>query len=245
MLASSNHVCPAHRCHQEAHTRILSCSALHSSGHAPHFAAMMTVPRSNLVASSCVALLLALILAACATAIDIPNPNPSPLPECATAVSRRFRWVNARAASFTNPALCTIGALPYPPTTFASGTDASGQTAASYTIVRPTETPNPGVPTSQTPFTPITTGVPTVIVPSSSTTSASTTNTTSTSSTSTSASAGTNTGSGVRRAAPARPAGFKSVQGLSGLQISLALFLGLGTLAAITYFLDELLDVLV
>ncbi|CAD6906083.1 unnamed protein product [Tilletia controversa] len=68
--------------------------------------------------------------------------------------------------------------------------------------------------------------------------------------TSSSMSTATMTAAGARRAAPPAggphaPGSFKSIQRFSGLQISLTLFLGVGVLAAIIYFLDELLDALV
>ncbi|KAK0565802.1 hypothetical protein OC844_001064 [Tilletia horrida] len=184
------------------------------------------------------------VFAASTAAVNIPDPNDSQLPECPTALSRRFRW-GARAG-FTNPALCTIGGLPYPPTTWAPGAG-----SGTFTIFDPTATAS-GSTTSIKHFTPITTGPATVVFPSSdSGTSAPTaaptssingsTNGTVTAASATTAST-TNTGAGVRRAPPPHaPAGFKSIQRFSGLQIGLALFLGLAVLAGVTYMLDELL----
>ncbi|KAK0557861.1 hypothetical protein OC846_000155 [Tilletia horrida] len=172
--------------------------------------------------------------------------NIGRIQECPTAAFKRGvpqPHINA-AATVTNPSECTIGALPYPYTTWTLvSTAVSGTTYATYSIVSPTFS-NP-----TTTFTPITTGPP-IVIPTLSATNgtvstASPSSSSSSSTTSTTAAPTTgNTGAGARRANPP-PTNIKSIQRFSGLQISLTLFLGVAILAGIVYFLDELMDALV
>ncbi|KAE8252092.1 hypothetical protein A4X13_0g3711 [Tilletia indica] len=199
------------------------------------------------------------------TTTTLAHPRPAetqPIPDCPIANSRRLNNPK-RAASYTNPALCTI-AGPYPQTTYsftpsASSLDGSSLSGSGlYSIVLPTATlvgsggqstviGGSTVVLTNTPASTTTMGSGTTA--SGNGTQPSLTPTSTTASTSASASTAAAaittaaTGAGARRANT--PTSFKSIQRFSGLQISLTLFLGVGVLAGIIYFLDELLDVLV
>ncbi|KAE8221900.1 hypothetical protein CF319_g4815 [Tilletia indica] len=214
--------------------------------------------------SSTVLLFSILITLLLLTTTTLAHPRPAetqPIPDCPIANSRRLNNPK-RAASYTNPALCTI-AGPYPQTTYSftppasttlDGSSLSG--SGLYSIVLPTATlvGSGGQSTVIGGSTVVLTNTPASTTTMSSGTTASgngtqpsltPTSTTASDSASTAAvtTTTTATGAGVRRANT--PSSFKSIQRFSGLQISLTLFLGVGVLAGIIYFLDELLDVLV
>ncbi|KAE8209935.1 hypothetical protein CF327_g6134 [Tilletia walkeri] len=209
-------------------------------------------------------LLFSILITLLLTTTTLAHPRPAetqPIPDCPIANSRRLNNNPKRAASYTNPALCTI-AGPYPQTTYsfmsASTLDGSSLSASGlYSIVLPTATlvGSGGQSIVIGGSTVVLTNTPGASSTMSSGTTASGGNgtqpsltpTSTTASTSASAAAVTTTtnatGAGARRANT--PTSFKSIQRFSGLQISLTLFLGVGVLAGIIYFLDELLDVLV
>ncbi|KAE8232766.1 hypothetical protein CF326_g2192 [Tilletia indica] len=214
--------------------------------------------------SSTVLLLLSIILTLLLTTTTLAHPRPAetqPIPDCPIANSRRLNNNPKRAASYTNPALCTI-AGPYPQTTYSftpSGSSLDGSSLSGsglYSIVLPTATlvgsggqstviGGSTVVLTNTPASTTTMGSGTTASGNGTQPSLTPTSTTASDSASTAAvtTTTTATGAGARRANT--PSSFKSIQRFSGLQISLTLFLGVGVLAGIIYFLDELLDVLV